>query len=96
MRALFLILFVLIAVPSQGKMTASEIKELAFTRGVKKPFFYKIEYFGKTSYLLGTMHWGVSIDELPPEVEERFNQADQLVLEIVPLKRINQKNLLMP
>ena len=62
----------------------SEIKELAFRKGVSKPHFYKIEYFGRTSYLLGTYHWGVSMDEFPAEVRERAEAAEKLIVELKP------------
>lgn len=83
MRAIILSIFVLIAVPATANMTVSEIKQMAFDKGVKKPHFYKIEYFGKTSYLLGTYHWGVSLDEFPNEIAEKAASAETLVIEIL-------------
>ena len=71
----------------------SEIKELAFRKGVSKPHFYKIEYFGKTSYLLGTYHWGVSLDEFPAEVRERAEAAETVIVEILGTNRQMGQNL---
>ncbi len=35
---------------------------------ITHPYFYKLEYQGKKSYILGTLHAGVSADQLPPQI----------------------------
>ncbi|MFT5234973.1 MAG: hypothetical protein ACI8SK_001007 [Shewanella sp.] len=47
-----------------------------------KPPFYKIEYKGKTAYLLGSVHVGkADFYPMAPQIESLFNSASALVVE---------------
>jgi len=52
--------------------------------GEKSPYFWKVEKEGKTSYFLGTVHVGVSMDELicRDEIWSKLNQSDLVFVEI--------------
>jgi uncharacterized protein YbaP (TraB family) len=60
---------------------------LAFSFSVQadpedRPPFYKIEYKGKTAYLLGSMHVGkADFYPMDPQIESIFNAASSLVVE---------------
>ena len=49
------------------------------------PYFYKVEKDGKESYLLGTLHYGVSLYELPcnNHIVDKLKTSDLVFLEIV-------------
>ncbi len=51
-------------------------------KGVHNPPFYIIEKDGKKSYLLGTLHFGISLGEFPSEVAQRFVEAKYFYSEI--------------
>jgi uncharacterized protein YbaP (TraB family) len=59
---------------------------------VKRPFFYEISKGRFEAHILGTLHNGVSMEDLPEEVLHRFREADAFVLEADP-KKINQSAL---
>jgi uncharacterized protein len=46
-----------------------------------RPFFYRIDKDGQTSYLLGTMHLGVAPERLPPPVWDRLTEARSFAME---------------
>ncbi len=48
---------------------------------VKKPFFWKLEKDGKTSYALGTIHAGVDIREFPDYVTDKIETSHLILLE---------------
>ena len=58
------------------------------TPSVKKPFLWKIEKAGQTSYLFGTIHSGIVIDDLPKIVLEKLNQCSAFVSEI-PFRKVS-------
>lgn len=47
------------------------------------PFFYKVTLNGQTSYLLGTIHFGVDLAELPAAVEQKLESSRLLMTEVV-------------
>lgn len=49
---------------------------------IKKPFYWKIEKDGKTSYVLGTMHRGIDVRDLPKELHEDLALSSAVLLEI--------------
>ena len=49
---------------------------------IKKPFYWKIEKDGKTSYVLGTLHRGIEMRELPKQIHKDLEQTHSVVLEI--------------
>ena len=60
------------------KKIATEQAPLRKTLAQKKltkPFLWKIEKAGKTSYLLGSMHVSISASELPVRVHQLFNKS---------------------
>ncbi len=52
---------------------------------LKKPFFYEISGKDGKAYVLGTIHSGVPMDDLPFYVMNRFNQAKKIGAESDPL-----------
>ncbi|HEY5950289.1 MAG TPA: TraB/GumN family protein [Kofleriaceae bacterium] len=51
---------------------------------VKAPYFYRIEKAGKTSYILGTRHLGVSLTKFPKPVHDALAAAKLAVFEVAP------------
>jgi uncharacterized protein len=52
---------------------------------ITRPFFYKVEKDGKTSYLIGTWHLGVDAEkQLPPAVWDAFAAAKTFAMETDP------------
>ncbi len=49
---------------------------------IKKPFYWKIEKDGKTSYVLGTMHSGIDIRDMPEELHKDLEQSRAVLKEI--------------
>jgi uncharacterized protein len=49
---------------------------------IKKPFYWKIEKDGKTSYVLGTMHSGIDVRDMPEELHKDLAGARAVLLEI--------------
>lgn len=49
---------------------------------IKKPFYWKIEKDGKTSHVLGTMHSGIDIRDMPEEVHKDLKDARAVLKEI--------------
>ena len=58
---------------------------LGCTPSDPSPYFYKVEKDGKESYLLGTVHQGVSLYELPCShyIVDKLKNSDLVFLEIV-------------
>lgn len=50
------------------------------------PLLYKAEKDGKTTYLLGTTHIGVSLDRFPERIKQLISSSDVLVKEMAPVK----------
>ena len=48
---------------------------------VNQPFLYQLEKDGKTSYMLGTLHFGVSIKSFPPETLEILKSCTRMTQE---------------
>lgn len=46
-----------------------------------RPFFYKVEKDGQTSYVLGTMHIGIEPERLPPHVWSALDGAKAFAME---------------
>ena len=55
-----------------------------FTFSIHKPYFWKAEKEGKTSYLLGTMHYGISLEELPcsDTILKELKESDLVLTEL--------------
>jgi uncharacterized protein YbaP (TraB family) len=51
---------------------------------VAKPYFYKIEKGGKTSYMLGSRHLGVSLTKMPDNVRKQIRASKLVVFEVAP------------
>lgn len=51
-----------------------------------RPFFWKAEKEGKTSYFLGTYHWGISLDELlcSEVILSKLKSSDLVLTELGP------------
>ncbi len=47
----------------------------------QKPFFYEVSLNGNVSYILGTMHIGVSLEDLPPSISEKLANANRIIIE---------------
>ena len=57
---------------------------------ITRPFFYKVEKDGKTSYLLGTWHSGVDGEkQLPTAVWDAFAAAKTFALEVDPTDQLS-------
>jgi uncharacterized protein YbaP (TraB family) len=54
-----------------------------------KPFFWKIEKDGKESHVLGTMHAGIDIRELPIYVHENLDKSKVIFVEITRESELN-------
>jgi hypothetical protein len=54
---------------------------------ITRPFLYRITIDGKTSYLLGTVHFGVDLKELPESVVKTFDTSRVLVTEVVDTEK---------
>ena len=63
----------------------SEVRELADAAcpRVTSPFLYRVEKAGKTSYILGTRHAGVSLAKFPPAVDTLFRASKIAVFESI-------------
>ncbi len=53
------------------------------TSPITNPYLYEVTKGGRTSYLLGTIHLGVSLQELPAYVTTLIDRADTVIAEIV-------------
>ncbi len=70
----------------------SEVPTLAETHAladaacpsVKRPYLWKIEKGGHTSYILGTRHLGVGLAKMPAVVREKVSSARVAVFEVDP------------
>jgi uncharacterized protein len=58
---------------SQSSTTANET--VSRRLAVQNPYFYEIEFQGKKSFLLGTLHLGVTPNELPSKIESLFEKS---------------------
>jgi uncharacterized protein YbaP (TraB family) len=59
-----------------GPATVASAKEIS-----EKPYFYEVEYHGNKSYLLGTIHHGVGLENLPSIVTEKMSAAHIIFVE---------------
>lgn len=50
---------------------------------ISKPFFYRVAKNGAVSYILGTQHFGINFNELPPVVEKSLTSSNLLITEMV-------------
>lgn len=51
---------------------------------VTAPYFFKIEKAGKTSWILGTRHLGVSLTKFPAPVHDAIAAAELAIFEVAP------------
>lgn len=51
-------------------------EQIAFAKSIKSPIFYRIEKGGQTSYILGTLHSLVDLEELPSMIQVLADNAD--------------------
>lgn len=77
------VLAVVLGDRGDGVPTAADRKALAdeICPRVEANHFYRITKDGKTSYLLGTRHAGVSLAKFPPAVAQAFDAARVVALE---------------
>lgn len=54
----------------------------AFNEPIRHPFLWEVSRNGRTSYLFGSFHAGISVDQLPINVLRIFNQSKLLVTEV--------------
>ena len=52
------------------------------TPTITKPFLWQVDKDGRTNYLLGTIHVGVSPDEFPTFVWDKFDSAKAFAMEV--------------
>lgn len=52
------------------------------TTSLKKPFFWEIEKAGKRSYVMGTIHSGVSSKDLPVFIHHELEESDAVAFEV--------------
>ena len=66
----------------KGGVSAGEINQ-GSGGAVKSPFFWEVKKEGKVSYLLGTFHFGISVDELlcSEVILEKLHDSDLLFAE---------------
>lgn len=50
---------------------------------LKRPFFYRLERDGKSSFILGSRHSDISLQQMPGYVRSRMNEVDRVVFEIL-------------
>lgn len=81
----FLFLIVSCAGPSDQPRPVKGTQEVKIFYDAKKPYFWKVEKGGKVSYLLGTIHIGVSLNELfcSDVIQEKLKNSDLLFVELV-------------
>lgn len=74
-KCFFLYFFLLFWLTSCGAL---------FTFSTHKPYFWKAEKEGKTSHLLGTMHYGISLNELPCSnaIINQLKESDLVLTEL--------------
>jgi len=68
--------------PSPGEPLCSNQKELRNGNGlgpVTRPYFYQIKYKNQISHLLGTVHIGIALSDLPKEVTSALLASQQIV-----------------
>jgi uncharacterized protein YbaP (TraB family) len=58
---------------------------------VLKPYFYKIEKGGKTSFMLGSRHLGVSLAKMPENVKKQIVASKLVVFEVAPGDESNEE-----
>ncbi len=61
---------------------------------ISKPFYYKVSYDGKNYFVLGTMHLGVSLKDLPAQVKTDLDQSEIIVVEYDEASRLKINALL--
>lgn len=78
------ILYTLTVIVGLGISAQAETSSVHSSLGsarLKTAYFYEVSLKGKTSYILGTMHVGITLDELPEVVTSKFNSARALYVE---------------
>lgn len=68
--------------PVTGEPVCSNQKELRTGKGlgaVARPYFYQIKYKNQISHLLGTIHIGIALSDLPKEVTVALQASQQIV-----------------
>ncbi len=70
-----------------GSGSVAEAKSSSETE-VDKPFLWKVDGAVKPSYLFGTIHAGVSMQDLPGVVGQAVSQSDAFVMETRPTKEL--------
>ncbi|MCB9092422.1 MAG: hypothetical protein H6620_07680, partial [Halobacteriovoraceae bacterium] len=50
---------------------------------VTNPFFYEVTYEGKKSYILGSFHIGIGVNEFPSMVMEKFKNSKTHAYEMI-------------
>ncbi|MCW5803440.1 MAG: TraB/GumN family protein [Deltaproteobacteria bacterium] len=58
---------------------------------VARPYFYRIEKGGKTSYMLGSRHLGVPLSKMPENVRRQIRASKLLVFEVAPGDESDEK-----
>lgn len=51
------------------------------SKAITRPFFYSIKKNGQTSYLLGTFHIGISLEDFPADIQTHLKNAKSVVVE---------------
>lgn len=80
----FIILFIFFSSISYGlsRRPPEELHSEKATK-IKSPFFWEVEKEGKVSYILGTIHYGISVHELlcSEVILEKLHNSDLLLTE---------------
>jgi uncharacterized protein YbaP (TraB family) len=58
---------------------------------VTRPYFYRIEKGGKTSYMLGSRHLGVPLAKMPDNVKKQILASKLVVFEVAPGDEADEK-----
>ncbi len=66
---------------------------LSCSSTLKNPFFYKIEKKEASAYVLGTVHTGIQMSELPDSIIEIFNRASVYAGESPSTDLVTEKHL---
>jgi uncharacterized protein YbaP (TraB family) len=49
---------------------------------IKKPFYYEVSRGDKKAYVVGTVHYGYNVDELPKFISKDFSEVQTLLVEL--------------
>lgn len=75
------LLTISVASASVGGIVVNNRTEADRNGAIEKPYFFEVKINGSSSYILGTFHVGVSLNELPQIVTERLQEAGSLWVE---------------